>query len=73
MAGLSEVWAVFVVFVLFGAARAFARPSSQASTPNLVPRSAILNANATNFSSGLIVTIGGAALICCFDVAGATI
>ncbi|MEM7363212.1 MAG: MFS transporter [Pseudomonadota bacterium] len=62
MAGTREVWPVFAVLVLFGAARAFAMPSSQAITPNLVPRSAFPNAVAINSSSGHIATIGGPAL-----------
>ena len=69
---LREVGAVFAVLLLFGAARTFAMPSSQAITPNLVSGSAFPNAVSTNSSSGRIATIGGAALICCFDLPGAT-
>ncbi len=60
--GGSEVWPVFTVLVLFGAARSFAMPSSQAITPNLVPRAAFPNAVAINSSSSHIATIGGPAL-----------
>ena len=60
--GGAEVWPVFAVLVLFGAARAFAMPSSQAITPNLVPRAAFPNAVAINSSSSHIATIGGPAL-----------
>ena len=60
--GGTEVWPVFTVLVLFGAARAFAIPSSQAITPNLVPRAAFPNAVAINSSSSHIATIGGPAL-----------
>lgn len=60
--GGTEVWPVFTVLVLFGAARAFAMPSSQAITPNLVPRAAFPNAVAINSSSSHIATIGGPAL-----------
>ena len=37
MTGLREVWAVFAVRLLLGAARTFPMPSSQTITPNLVP------------------------------------
>ena len=60
--GGTEVWPVFTVLVLFGAARSFAMPSSQAITPNLVPRAAFPNAVAINSSSSHIATIGGPAL-----------
>ena len=53
---------VFAVLVLFGCARAFAMPTSQAITPNLVPRVAFPNAVALNSSMGHIATIAGPAL-----------
>lgn len=62
VAGTNEVWPVFAILVIFGVARAFAMPSSQAITPNLVPRSAFPNAVAINSSSSHIATIGGPAL-----------
>ena len=72
MTGLREVWAVFAVRLLLGAARTFAMLSSQTITPNLVHRSVFPNAVSTNSSSGYIATIGNTALICCFDLPGAT-
>ena len=56
------VWPVFAVLVLFGCARAFAMPTSQAITPNLVPRSIFPNAVALNSSMGHVATIAGPAL-----------
>jgi MFS family permease len=60
--GLTEIWPVFAVLVLFGCARAFAMPTSQAITPNLVPREAFPNAIAINSSSSHVATIAGPAL-----------
>ena len=37
LSGATQVWPVFVAMTLFGAARAFSMPASQAMTPNLVP------------------------------------
>ncbi len=62
LSGISEVWPVFSVLVLFGSARAFSMPSSQAITPNLVPRIAFANAVAINSSSSHVATIAGPAL-----------
>lgn len=62
ISGIVEVWPVFAVLVLFGCARAFAMPTSQAITPNLVPRSAFPNAVAINSSSSHIATIAGPAV-----------
>jgi MFS family permease len=38
LSGATQVWPVFVAMTLFGAARAFSMPASQAIIPNLVPR-----------------------------------
>jgi MFS family permease len=59
--GIQEVWPVLAVLVLFGSARAFSQPASQAITPNLVPASAFPNAVALNSSSGHIARIAGPA------------
>ena len=37
LSGMVQVWPAFAVLVLFGSARAFSQPASQAITPNLVP------------------------------------
>ncbi|MBD3646494.1 MAG: MFS transporter, partial [Pseudomonadales bacterium] len=60
--GIGEVWPVFAVLVLFGCARAFAMPTSQAITPNLVPRIAFPNAVALNSSTSHVATIAGPAV-----------
>ncbi len=57
--GAREVWPVFAVLVLFGSARAFAMPTSQAITPNLVPRETFGNAVALNSSTFHVATIVG--------------
>ncbi len=59
---ISAIWPVFAVLVIFGCARAFAMPTSQAITPNLVPREAFPNAIAINSSSSHVATIAGPAL-----------
>lgn len=59
--GIQSVWPVLAVLVLFGSARAFSQPASQAITPNLVPASAFPNAIALNSSSGHIARIAGPA------------
>jgi len=62
LAGMHAVTPVFAVLVLFGAARAFAMPASQALTPNLVPREAFGNAVALNSSVFHVATIVGPSL-----------
>jgi len=37
LSGSTQVWPVFVAMILFGVARAFSMPASQAMIPNLVP------------------------------------
>jgi MFS family permease len=57
--GLTTAWPVFAVLVLLGSARAFALPTSQALTPNLVPRESFGNAVALNSSTFHVATIAG--------------
>jgi MFS family permease len=70
MYGLGTAWPVFMVLVLFGAARAFAMPTSQAITPNLVPREIFGNAVALNSSTFHVATIVGPSLGGLMYVAG---
>lgn len=60
--GLSVVWPVFVVMGLFGVARAFGMPASQAIVPNLVPAESFGNAVALNSSAFQVATIAGPTL-----------
>lgn len=62
LSGHTEVWPVFAVMVLFGTARAFSMPSSQAITPNLVPTESLSNAIALNSSTFHLATIAGPTL-----------
>jgi len=62
LAGMTRLWPVFATLVLFGTARAFAMPTSQAITPNLVPREAFGNAVALNSSTMHVATITGPSL-----------
>src|SRR5262249_35292270 len=68
--GLDQVWPVFSVLVLFGCARAFAMPTSQAITPNLVPREIFGNAVALNSSTFHVATIVGPSIGGLLYVAG---
>ncbi len=61
---------MFLVLTLFGAARAFAMPTSQAITPNLVPREIFGNAVALNSSTFHVATIVGPSLGGLMYVAG---
>ncbi len=70
VAGLDRAWPVFAVLVLFGAARAFAMPTSQAITPNLVPREIFGNAVALNSSTFHVATIAGPSIGGLLYVAG---
>ena len=70
--GIDAVWPVLAVLALFGCARAFAMPTGQALTPNLVPRIAFPNAVAINSSSSHIATIIGPAIGGVVYLAGAT-
>ncbi len=60
--GHASIWPVLAVLALFGVARAFAMPASQAITPNLVPPEAFANAIALNSSLIHAATIVGPAL-----------
>lgn len=60
--GLFVVWPVFVVMGLFGIARAFGMPASQAIVPNLVPAESFGNAVALNSSTFQVATIAGPTL-----------
>ena len=51
LSGLREVWPVFAVMALYGGARAFMMPTSQALMPNLVPEASFANAVALNSST----------------------
>ena len=62
LAHITTPWPVFATLVLFGTARAFAMPTSQAITPNLVPREAFGNAVALNSSTMHVATIAGPSL-----------
>jgi MFS family permease len=62
LSGVRVVWPVFVVMVLFGVARAFAMPSSQAIVPTLVPIESFGNAVALSSSSFQVATIAGPTL-----------
>lgn len=62
LSGLTVVWPVFAVMVLFGVARAFSMPASQAITPNLVPIGSLGNAIALNSSTFQLATIAGPTL-----------
>ncbi len=69
--GMRAAWPVFLVLVLFGTARAFSMPTSQAITPNLVPREAFGNAVALSSSTINVATILGPSLGGLLYVAGA--
>lgn len=60
--GLDIVWPVFAVMALYGSARAFMMPSSQAIVINLVPAEAFGNAVALSSSSFQLAVIIGPAL-----------
>ena len=62
LSGLTVVWPVFAVMVLFGVARAFSMPAGQALLPNLVPLEHFSRAIAVNSSAWQVSTIVGPAL-----------
>jgi len=62
LSGLSVVWPVFAVMVLFGVARAFSMPAGQALLPNLVPPALFSRAVAVNSSAWQLSTIAGPAI-----------
>jgi MFS family permease len=59
LSGATRVWPVFVAMTLFGAARAFSMPASQAMTPNLVPPEVFPKAVAINSALLETATIVG--------------
>lgn len=62
LSGSMRVWPVYVAMTLFGAARAFSMPASQAMTPNLVPPEVFPKAVAFNSVLLEIATIVGPSL-----------
>ena len=62
MAGLNSPAPVFAVMVLFGSARAFMSPATQALLPNLVPERLFAQAVGLNSSLWQLATIAGPAL-----------
>ena len=62
ISGQRVVWPVFAVMALFGSARAFSMPSSQAIVPTLVPIESFGNAVALSSSSFQVATIAGPSL-----------
>jgi MFS family permease len=70
MVGLSTVWPVFAVLVLFGSARAFMGPATQAILVNLVPPESFSKAVALSSSSFHVAVILGPTLGGLFYLAG---
>ena len=62
LAGLKVVWPIFIVVALFGAARAFIMPTTQAMLPNLVAVEDFPRAVAVNSSTWQLSSILGPAL-----------
>jgi MFS family permease len=62
LTGVRDPWPVFVTLLLFGAARAFHMPSSQALLPNIVPTALFGHAVAVNSSTWQIAVIAGPAV-----------
>ncbi len=62
MLGWRSVWPVFAVLALFGAARAFMMPATQAILVNLVPEESFSRAVALSSSSFHVAVIAGPAL-----------
>ncbi|SHH18415.1 MFS transporter [Massilia sp. CF038] len=58
-AGLSQVWPVFAILVLFGSARAFMMPATQAVLRNLVPTESFGAAVALSSSAFHVAVIAG--------------
>ncbi|MGI8871952.1 MAG: MFS transporter [Candidatus Limnocylindria bacterium] len=69
--GLRSAAPVFAVMALFGVARAFSMPTSQALLPNLVPPPMFANAVAVHSSAGQVATIAGPAIGGLLFLAGA--
>ena len=62
LTGLAVVWPVFAVLVLFGSARAFMMPATQAVLVNMVPKESFSRALALSSSSSHIAIILGPTL-----------
>ncbi len=62
LSGMTVVWPVFATLVLFGSARAFMMPASQAILINLVPPESLGRAVAIGSSSFHVAVISGPAL-----------
>lgn len=62
LGGGSDLRPIFGVMILFGVARAFNQPTSQALLPNLAPREVFPRAIALQSSLGQVATIAGPAL-----------
>lgn len=60
--GQQAVWPVFVVMAIYGGARAFMMPTSQAMLPNMVPPERFANAVALNSSAFQVATLTGPAV-----------
>jgi MFS family permease len=72
-AGLKGVWPVLAVLTLFGAARAFSQPASQAVLINLVPPQSFAQAVAISSSVFHVAVIGGPVLGGLLFLAGADV
>lgn len=70
--GMHALWPVFVILVLFGSARAFMMPTSQAILVNLVPTASFSSAVALSSSSFHIAVITGPVIGGLLYLAGAT-
>ncbi|WP_437611711.1 MFS transporter [Sorangium sp. So ce834] len=73
LSGLTVVWPVFAVLVLFGSARAFMMPAQQAILMNLVPADSFSKAVALSSSSFHVAVIVGPTLGGLLYLAGSTI
>jgi len=62
LTGVRAVWPVYAVMVLFGVARSFSAPATQALLPNLIPPGHLGSAFAWNSSGFQAMTIAGPAL-----------
>lgn len=62
LAGIRDIWPVFAAMILYGSARAFSMPASQAMTPNLVPPEVFPKAVAMNSMLLEAATITGPTL-----------
>jgi MFS family permease len=72
-AELHVAWPVFAVMALYGSARAFMMPTSQAILPNLVPAESFGNAVALSSSTFQVAVIAGPALGGFLYLAGPTV